>query len=488
VFEGYLDRGWLFAWAFLLIAMVPFRMVATSAQAKVSIGFGQLLKQRLLYGAFQLPSDALRTEGAGMLLGRVVEAEAVEALALNGGLLGLVSVIELAASAAVFASGAGAWLLLPLLAVWVALTIWLGVSYFVALSSWTGARLSITHDLVEKMLGHRTRRAQQPIERAHEGEDEALDTYLLRSRTVDRLTLWVTAALPGSFMVCGLLALASSFARDDSQSALAVALGGVLLAYGALSRLLAAATSLGRALVAWKKVGPLIDAARQPPALGSPLFAAGVTARTPERPSNVVLDASGVTYRYASRHEPSLHDCSLRIRSGDRVLLAGPSGSGKSTFAATLAALRSPDSGLVLLHGLDRHTLGSAAWRRAVVLTPQFHENHVVSESFAFNLFMGAEWPVSPQSLAAAEALCRELGLGDLIDRMPGRMLQPVGETGWQLSHGERSRLFIARAILQNPEVLILDESFGALDPENFRRALDCVEQRVKTLVVIAHP
>jgi ATP-binding cassette subfamily B protein len=488
VFDGYLDRGWLLAWAFMLVAITPFRMVATSAQAKVSIGFGQLLKQRLLYGAFQLPSEALRSEGAGMLLGRVVEAEAVEALALNGGLLGVVSLIELAVSAAILAVGAAAWLLLPLLLVWVALTVWLGFSYSAALSAWTEARLSITHDLVEKMIGHRTRRTQEPFERAHSGEDEALERYLQRSRVLDRLSVWLSAALPGTFMVLGFLALTHAFAKEQTQSLVAIALAGLLLAYGALSRLLAAASSLGRALVAWDKVGPLLRAARTAPALGSPLFAAGAALARPEAADTVVLDASGVSYRYANRHEPSLHDCSLRIRTGDRILLTGPSGSGKSTFAATLAGLRSPDAGLVLLHGLDRHTLGSAAWRRAVVLTPQFHENHVVSASFAFNLFMGAEWPVSPSALSAAEALCRELGLGDLLESMPGGMLQVIGETGWQLSHGERSRLFIARAILQKPDVLILDESFGALDPENFERALDSVERRVPTIVVIAHP
>jgi len=67
-------------------------------------------------------------------------------------------------------------------------------------------------------------------------------------------------------------------------------------------------------------------------------------------------------------------------------------------------------------------------------------------------------------------------------------MLQMVGESGWQLSHGERSRLFMARALLQNADLLIFDESFAALDPENLRLALDCALRRAKTLLVIAHP
>ena len=71
---------------------------------------------------------------------------------------------------------------------------------------------------------------------------------------------------------------------------------------------------------------------------------------------------------------------------------------------------------------------------------------------------------------------------------MPGGMMQMVGETGWQLSQGERSRLFMARALLQNPELVVLDESFGALDPETLRLSLECVLRRAKTLMVVAHP
>ena len=67
-------------------------------------------------------------------------------------------------------------------------------------------------------------------------------------------------------------------------------------------------------------------------------------------------------------------------------------------------------------------------------------------------------------------------------------MLQMVGESGWQLSHGERSRLYIARALLQGSDVLVFDESFAALDPENLRLALNCVLDRASTVMVIAHP
>ena len=80
------------------------------------------------------------------------------------------------------------------------------------------------------------------------------------------------------------------------------------------------------------------------------------------------------------------------------------------------------------------------------------------------------------------------LCLTELLHKMPSGLQQTVGETGWRLSHGERNRIFLARALLQEPDVLVLDESFAALDPANLQLVFDCVLKRAKTLVVIAHP
>ncbi len=86
------------------------------------------------------------------------------------------------------------------------------------------------------------------------------------------------------------------------------------------------------------------------------------------------------------------------------------------------------------------------------------------------------------------EARRGELGLSDLLARMPAGMNEIVGESGWQLSHGERSRLFMARALLQESELVVLDESFAALDPATLEQSLRCALRRARTLVVIAHP
>jgi ABC-type transport system involved in cytochrome bd biosynthesis fused ATPase/permease subunit len=100
---------------------------------------------------------------------------------------------------------------------------------------------------------------------------------------------------------------------------------------------------------------------------------------------------------------------------------------------------------------------------------------------------MGRRWPATADEMADAETVARELGLGPLLERMPAGMVQMVGEGGWQLSHGERSRLFIARALLQGSDLVVLDESLAALDPETAQIVLDCVVARAKSLMVIAH-
>ena len=97
----------LLGWAALLAATVPGAVVATRLQAKVAIGAGWLLRRRLLHGTLRLRADDIRREGAGQLLGRSLEAEAVEDLAIGGGLLGVLAAVELAMAVVVLAGRSG---------------------------------------------------------------------------------------------------------------------------------------------------------------------------------------------------------------------------------------------------------------------------------------------------------------------------------------------------------------------------------------------
>jgi ATP-binding cassette subfamily B protein len=211
----------------------------------------------------------------------------------------------------------------------------------------------------------------------------------------------------------------------------------------------------------------------------------GAAEPPPEAPLIVLKD---LVFRYPDRAEAAIKGCSLEIHRGDRVLWEGSSGGGKSTMGALLAGLVTPESGVLTLHGRPQASWGLAGWRARVGLVPQFHENHVFSATLAFNLLMGRRWPPRPEDLREAETVCAELDLGSLLARMPSGFEQQLGETGWQLSHGERSRIFMARSLLQELDVRVFDESFAALDPETLERVLSCVVRRAETLVVIAHP
>jgi ATP-binding cassette subfamily B protein len=483
--EGQIARGWLLAWALVLVSVVPVQVVASWAQGTTTLAFGMRLKRRLLHGALRLAPEEVRNEGSGQLLGRVIESSALESLVTNGGLTALPAIAEIVVAATVLLMAPGGVAVALAFAACVVASIVLSLRIGGHVAGWTRARLEMTQDLVERMVGHRTRLAQEPLERWHAREDEQLARYADRSSALDRVSAWLQGALPRGWMVIGVAALAPSFVRGATTGAeLAVAIGGLVLGYRALAHLGTSATALLRARAAWEQTRPLFEAGAREERGGSPVWAAVRPAST----AADLVEVRNVHFRYADRHEPVLRGVNLRIGRRDRLLVEGPSGGGKSTLGAVLTGLRAPDAGLVLVGGLDRQTLGDPGWRRRVVAAPQFHENHLISAPLAFNLLMGGHWPPSEEDLKLAQEVCEDLGLGPLVERMPGGLMQMVGETGWQLSHGERSRVFIARALLQNADVVVLDESFAALDPETLELTMRSVQKRAPALVVIAHP
>jgi ATP-binding cassette subfamily B protein len=483
--QGRLDGNVLLTWGLLLFTLIPFRLLGTWLQGGVAVSLGGLLKQRLLRGALNLELDDADQQGVGELFGRVLEADRVEALALSGGFVGLVALIELGFAAVVMSLGAGGGLQVGLLLGWLGVTGCLSWHYVRQRRHWSENRLDLTQDLVEGMVGHRTRLVQEPRATWHVGEDHALEGYVHRSRLMDRMMTWVLGGVPRGWLCLGTVGLVPVFvAGTTSTSALAVSLGGMLLAYRALEKVSLSLVHLADTGIAWKQIAPLFHAAARTEPLGT---LAGLAQPQTTVQGGALLEGHDLVFRYGERSEAVLRGCDIRINVGDHAFLQGVSGGGKSTLVAVLSGLRQAQSGLLLLRGLDRATLGAQAWRQRAVAAPQFHDNHVVSGPFAFNLLMGRRWPPQAEDLQDAETLCRDLGLGELIDRMPGGLLQMVGETGWQLSHGEQSRLFIARALLQQADIVILDESFAALDPANLQRALRCVYERVRTLLVIAH-
>lgn len=489
--EAHLDTGWFKGWLAVIACAIPLRLLEVWWQGLFAIRIGTLLKQQLLAGILKLTPDEIRLDGIGRHFGRVAESEVVEQLALGGALLAVLSVVDLGLAAIILSLGAGGWLHVGALVAWMAVAVVLTRRHYSMQRRWSGARIDITHDLLERMLGHRTRLAQLPLERWHDGEDRRLSAYSETSRAMDLRTMYLASVLPGGWLVLALLTLLPAFASGAAPvSALAISVGGILLALRAFDEISVFFQQISLAATSFEQIRDLLRAVVRPELESKvPLeMEAGLPSATAGDSAGTLIEARGLTFRHQARTRPVLENCTFQIGTGDRILLEGPSGGGKSTLVSLLTGLRTPEAGVLLLRGLDRATFGSSGWRRRVTAAPQFHENHVLAGSFAYNLLLGREWPTSLAQREKARVLCDELGLGELVKKMPAGLDELVGESGWQLSHGEKSRLYIARTLLQGVELVILDESFASLDPETMRVAVRCVLEHAPSVVVVSHP
>ena len=178
-----------------------------------------------------------------------------------------------------------------------------------------------------------------------------------------------------------------------------------------------------------------------------------------------------------------LKAASFRVAPGERVALVGPSGSGKSTVADLLLRLLDPDGGKITVDSHDLRAVALDDLRRHVVLVDQ--------EPFVFHATVGDNIRYARPDATADEVreAADAAGLGDFIARLPQGWATVVGERGTALSAGERQRIAIARALLANPSVLVLDEPTAALDPATERHVLAGYERvmRGRTTIVITH-
>ena len=181
--------------------------------------------------------------------------------------------------------------------------------------------------------------------------------------------------------------------------------------------------------------------------------------------------------------KPVLHGVSLEAAPGTVTALVGPSGSGKSTIISLLCAFHKPDSGQVLVDGIDLATvrLGDYRTQLGVVLQESFLFDGTIRENVQFSRPLASE----------AEVLeaCRIARVDEFAERFPEDYDTIVGERGVKLSGGQRQRISIARAILANPRILILDEATSSLDSESEAMIQEGLSylMRGRTTFVIAH-
>lgn len=477
----------LFAlWLLAVITIVPLRAAGVAAVRSLVMEAGSIIKRRILLGALKLSPDEVNGKGVGTYLSHVLESGAVESFGTSGAFAGVTSIIAGMFAIFVLGRGAGGAGHVALYLLWILGAAAITVRFGLGRAAWTEARFALTGHVVENMTGHKTRLAQKAPHERNAGEDLRLEQYLAKELAFNRSALQLDV-LRRMWTWAGLFALAPIVATGSaSPASLAVAAAGVLLGGTALTQWTDASAGMAAALSAWRRVAPFWRAAGRSSAFGSPAIQPLLDA-TSEGDELPLLHASSLTYRHERRDLPALEGVDLTIQRGERILLEGPSGSGKSTLAALLSGVRPLQSGLLFFRGLDVASVGLENWRRRMLLAPQFHANHIFIGTLAYNLLFGRNWPPSAADRQEALDVCRGLGLEPLIDTMPLGLEQPVGETGWQLSHGEKTRVFLARSILQSPALLILDETFAALDPATLSVCMRTVLDRKETLLVVAH-
>ncbi len=465
-------------WAAALVSALALLPVETSLEQALASRLGVALRRRLLDGALTADKKYVGTLGLGRMIAQSLETHHVDAMAARGSMKVVLAGMDVVLVCTIYgvARGVDALLLLFLFVlVWGA---YCGREYYKRAVKQLAENQETTAIHVEQLVGHRTRKAFVRARQWNEEEDRAIARYHEATRLFDAAYLRIVG-LPRMWTVLALFVVLVTLFRDygHAPGVENVAMVGFVIAtFAALQSVVFGA---GEAVRAWVSFDALTSVVSDPSAQ---------EARGVARQSAVgEFACRGVSYRYPRALRPVLEDVDLSIADGERILLTGRSGSGKSTLAAVLAGRVQQDSGVILGGGVDRHIAGMKYWRSLVCYVPQIGNNHVLTETFAFNLLLGRAWPPTVQDLDDARTVACDLGLDALLDRMPAGMMQMVGEGGWSLSQGEKVRVCIARGILQRPALLIADEVLSPLDANTAAKALDALERHARRLMLIAH-
>lgn len=349
-------------------------------------------------------------------------------------------------------------------------------------------RFSAPGATLVKLFGRPEQESAEFAARASRVAQIGVRTAMVQTTFVTALTLVSALAIAVVYGVGGIAALRGSLDAGD-----VVALSLLLTRlYAPLTALASARVDVMSALVSFERVFEVLDL--------EPLITDRPDARAvPEGPVAVELDDVHFSYPAADKvslaslesvavldkrgGEEVLHGVSLRAEPGQVVALVGSSGAGKSTIAQLISRLYDVDSGAVRLGGVDVRDLTAEGIRQAVGMVTQ--DGHLFHDTIRGNLLLAR-----PEATAEEvwDAL-RRARLGDLVEALPEGLDTVVGERGYRLSGGERQRLTIARLLLKQPRVVILDEATASLDSTSEAAVQAALGEALagRTAVVIAH-
>ena len=217
-----------------------------------------------------------------------------------------------------------------------------------------------------------------------------------------------------------------------------------------------------------------------------------ITTEAADQPADTIISAQtsapriefrGVSFRYDGANEHVLTDINFTLEPGATTAIIGPSGSGKSTILALIAGLQQPESGQILVDGVDVATLDTS--HRRALISMVFQHPYLFDAPIRDNVLAG-HTNATDHETHQAMALAR---VDEIIERLPDAEQSRVGEAGTALSGGERQRVSIARALIKPAPVLLIDEATSALDTENETAITDAInnDPRTRTKIMIAH-
>lgn len=319
-------------------------------------------------------------------------------------------------------------------------------------------------------------------------EDKAYDEFVDVNGAVTRLQIketlagrWFRMAM-SVFTTIGpmLVYLVGGFLLTKDQ----ITIGGILTFATLLGRMYNPVTQLSNIQVDFMRSFALFDRIFEyldltPEDSYSPV----ATRATEEEPqiTNGAITFQQVNFGYGD--QTTLHDIQLTIPAGQMTAIVGPSGAGKSTLTNLLPRLYTPDTGLITIDGQDINQLSLTTLRQQIGMVSQ--EAFLFNTTIRENLLYAKPDATEEELEAAAKAAY----IHDFISQLPQGYDTPVGNRGVKLSGGEKQRLAIARVILKDPQILILDEATAALDAlsEHYvQKAMDDLMQG-RTAIVIAH-